>query len=263
MPLNGIYGLVGSGKNVISMCDLYFTPKEVPIYTNFKTTLKNAQLIEPEEVFEVFEEDTKTPIVKLVTDEAYSWFESRGSGFSDLNRFLSYLMCQSRKRGLNWYSIAQLRGTLDLRWRGQEDLVIYAKQRKLDSAGNSTDDFHYALMKAGKIITGKMLYEDVKNLGIFEMYDTKQVILPPDFLELKQKLQFKKNPDLLNKLIDDIVLELLKTKASFPCKIQKDGTTKYSITQDWIKDKILRTNPKHLEWSNYVTIRLKAILIEE
>jgi len=261
MPLTGIYGFVGSGKNVVEVADCVYTPKNIPIYTNFRMDLPNVKKIEPEDVFDLFEVTEENPVIKLVTDEAYSWFESRGSGFNELNRFLSYLMFQSRKRGLNWISIAQLRGTLDLRWRGLEDKIIVAKARNLDSAGNSTDNFNYILLKNLKKIQFGLEYEKAKKF--FPLYDTKQVILPPDFQELKDKLQFKKNPKLLNDLIDKIVTDLFITKDSFPCKTLKSGEVKYGITQDWVADKLLRINPKWIEYTKYVTVRLKAHLLTE
>ena len=249
--LMGIYGNVGSGKNLISVIDDYFTPSEIPIYTNFRINLKNAEMIEPEEVFDVFEYDSAIPVKKLVTDEAYSWFESRNSGSCDVNKFLSYLMFQSRKLGLNWKSIAQMRNTLDLRWRGMENKIINCGDRVLDMAGNSTDDFNYSFVKRSsvgiKIVNKKLLYCDAKKF--FGLYDTNKRILPQDFDNLKMKIMNKDTINL-NRHIDELVNELLSGKIVVP---------KTKLTQEWVRDALLRLNKSSLYASN-VKVRLNERL---
>lgn len=248
--LRGVYGYVGSGKNVIETIDMCYKRKEIPIFTNFDLRLKNASKIEPEEVFEVFELDDKIPVKYLVTDEAYTWFESRGSAMSELNKFLSYLMFQSRKRGLNWHSIAQIRGTLDLRWRGMEDNVLACGKRNLDSAGNSTDDFKFALIENMQIKRFGLRYEKAK--PFFDKYNTRQVLMPQEFLEMKQKLKNRK-PEELNNYIDSLVEELKKFPP--PTKQLVDGTIKLAITQEWVRDMLLRIG-RGWEFSSYVKVRL-------
>lgn len=258
MTLDGIYGLAGSGKSIIAVSNACYVPKEIPIYVNFNLRLKNAQLIEPEEIFEVFEEDTKQPVKELITDEAYSWMESRGSGFNDINKMVSYMIFQSRKRGLNWKAIAQLRGTLDLRWRGMENRVVYCHERNLDTSGNSTDDFKFSFIKGLHVVNLTMPYENSRQF--WNLYDTNQTILPTDFQELRDKIKFKKHPDKLNKYIDDVVTEIMK-KVKIPCKTLKNDEIKYFVSDDWVRDTLLRMEKTDaMEYIKYIKSRIKVKL---
>jgi len=253
--LTGIYGYCGSGKNVFATIDAKFTPKEIPIYVNFELRLKNAERIEPEEVFEVFEYDSKIPIKKMITDEAYSWFESRGSGQSDINTFLSYLMFQSRKRGLNWMSIAQLRASLDLRWRGMEDRIVLAEERNLDISGDSKEDFGYWLLKNNRKKHVTIKYEKAK--PFFELYETKEVVIPIEFKEMQLKMKNRK-PDNLNIYVDGLVIKLIeaskKKRIVFPTKIIKDEI-EYRFTQEWVRDALMKIEEDGSYASN-VKVRL-------
>lgn len=253
--LTGIYGYCGSGKNVFATIDAFYTPKEIPIYVNFELRLKNAERIEPEEVFEVFEYDAKVPIKKMITDEAYSWFESRGSGQSDINTFLSYLMFQSRKRGLNWMSIAQLRASLDLRWRGMEDRIVLAEERNLDISGDSKENFGYWLLKNNRKKHVTIKYEKAK--PFFDLYETKEVVIPIEFKEMQLKMKNRKL-DNLNDYIDELVVKLItaseKKKIIFPTKIVKDDTV-YHFTQEWVRDALIKIN-ENGDYCSNVKVRL-------
>jgi hypothetical protein len=181
--------------------------------------------------------------------------EARGSGSTELNKILSYLMMQSRKRGLNWDCIAQLRATLDLRWRGLEDKLVYCHERELDMAGNSTDDFKFTLVKGCKAINVDLSYE--KSKPYWGLYDTKQVIMPPDFEATKLRM-LNKNPDKLNKYIDYLANLVLK-KYKLPVKIMKDESEKVFINQEWVRDKLLKLQ-KELEYTALVKGRISEKL---
>lgn len=263
MGLDGIYGKGGSGKSLLATIDAKFVPKEIPIYTNYKINLKNAELIEPEEIFEVFIEDSAIPAKLLITDEAYGWIEARGSGNLDLNKYISYMIFQSRKRGLNWRSIAQLRGTLDLRWRGLEDRVIYCHKRNLDTCGNSTDDFNFSMMEGFQVVNFSMEYEKAK--PFFSLYDTRKTIMPQEFKELDMKIKFKRNPTLLNGYVNDITDLIIKTE-SVPSTRLKDGTEKFHVSEDWVRDKILEMSEKKpdilmaMDYIKFIKVRIKGRL---
>lgn len=59
----------------------------------------------------------------IFLDEAYLYLESRTSTKS-LNRVMSYVLFQSRKKGLNIFLTAQLASTIDLRFRKLADVVV-------------------------------------------------------------------------------------------------------------------------------------------
>lgn len=262
MTLDGIYGLKGSGKNIISVliCK-YFVPKDVPIYTNFELRLPNAHLIEPEDLFDVFtikNENDFSERRELITDEAYGWLESRGSGFNELNKYLSWMISQSRKRGLNWKCIAQLRAMLDLRWRGQEDRIIYCHKRNLDSLGNSEEDFNYSFIEGGNINNYTIDYDNAKQF--FPMYNTNQVILPQEFKEISDRIKFKKHPELLNKYINGIA-DLVIKEHDIPCRTLVSGEERYSITDDWLRDKLLEMKKMEaMDYTKYIKCRIKGKL---
>lgn len=262
MPMIGIYGMVGSGKGIINTIDNYYIPKEIPIFCNYHSNLKNAQFIEPEEVFEVFEEDKLTPVKVLDTDEATMWYENRNSGTKDSNAFFSFLMFQSRKMGLYWKSTAQLRGTLDIRWRGQENKVIYAHERELDMAGNSLDDFHFTVGK--RTVNGII----VRNIGLkykkaqrfFGLYNTKEKITSQEFRDLKEKIQ-NKNADTYNKFLDDLTKEFYDLRLKeIPFKVNKDGSKKYLLTQERVRDVLIRMG-KNPEYASSVKVRIEDLIL--
>lgn len=258
MPITGTYGDVGTGKDLISVIDANFTPHEIPIYANFKINLKRAEKIEPEEIYEVFTEDSKIPIKKMITTELYGWLEARESAFSEMGKYISYMIFQSRKRGLNWMANAQLRSTVDLRWRGMEDKIIYCHPRDLDMSGNSSDDFHYTIMKNLKVANLTLEYETAKQF--FGLYNTKDIIMPQEFEHLQNKIKFKKNPEMLNKFIN-AKASLIMKKFPIPSNQLKDGTFKYHISDDWVRDKLLELGETDaMEYTKYIKVRIKGKL---
>jgi hypothetical protein len=56
-------------------------------------------------------------------DEAYAWLESRLAG-RDSNRFFSYVLFQSRKRGLDMLMTNQLISTVDIRFRSMINVEV-------------------------------------------------------------------------------------------------------------------------------------------
>jgi len=64
----------------------------------------------------------------LILDEIYQYIDSRNS-MSQLNRFFSYILFQSRKKSLEIYIIAQQTQSIDIRFRHLTDFEIKCQKR--------------------------------------------------------------------------------------------------------------------------------------
>lgn len=118
MMLVSVNGFPGAGKTLLLTAFAWMSRGKIPIYSNFNLRMKGATLITIEDL-EGIEDGL------ILIDEAYLWLESRISG-SELNRYMSRIVFQSRKRGLDIFTSEQVHGSIDLRFRSLEDLTIYA-----------------------------------------------------------------------------------------------------------------------------------------
>lgn len=166
MTLISIIGDVGSGKTLFAT--YLATKDERPIYSNYKLKLKNYHDLKPEMLVSM----NKPSLV--IIDEAYTWLESRTSG-KDINRYLSYILFQSRKRGMDIILTDQLIGTIDVRFRLLTNYEIFAE--------NDGDNFIYRIYKKSAFNSFKPLrvimpYEVAEKL--FSVYDSWELINPID-----------------------------------------------------------------------------------
>lgn len=160
MSLICICGDVGTGKTTLATYLAKGANREV--YANYTIRDERFHQLEPHMLAEV--EDAV-----VVIDEAYIWLEARTSS-KDLNRFLSYILFQSRKKRIDIILTQQLFGTVDVRFREMADYVILATR--------DGRDFHYKVLKQS--VTNPVVkdfvitYEDA--LKIFPFYDTLEKI---------------------------------------------------------------------------------------
>jgi len=240
MPLTGVYGKGGSGKNTIVA---YFIVKYFPnlkVYVNFNLYLPNAEKIDSIKLFELPETDK--PII-VIWDEAYTEIENR-EFMSDQNRINSYLLFQARKNNMSIISICQL-NILDVRWRGLEENCIFCYDRPIYDRKFKPfkGDFHYAFVKGNKITKFTLKYNDAKK--VFPFFDTKQKILPKNFQEMKDNIMLR-NPKEKLKHIDSIADRIRKE-----CDLEK-------ITHDSVKNAMLELEYVDFKFEPYVYVRLKA-----
>lgn len=165
-----VIGARGSGKTLFTTFIACKSKRE--IYANYRIFLKNYK---PLEIIDLLELPND---IDVIIDEGYTWLESRVSG-SHLNRYLSYIVFQIRKRLIDVYVTAQMFSSIDVRFREQADIIV-----KCERVG---DDFVYDILWVDTFQTRKFMlsYEDAKKY--FDKYDTFEIIEPytKDILERK------------------------------------------------------------------------------
>lgn len=147
------------------------------VYSNFILNIPNYR---PLDVIDFIDLPNN---IDVFIDEAYTWLESRTSGFF-LNRFLSYILWQSRKRTIDIYLSAQRFRSLDLRFRDEADVIIKCQPR----ANLDSDDFVYNFLWVADNRRAKfrIKYEDAKKY--FVNYDTFEIVEPYTKEEFLNKL---------------------------------------------------------------------------
>lgn len=243
MPLTGIYGKGGSGKNIIVV---YFMAKyfrKVKKYVNFNLKLPKTERIDSIKLFELPETDK--PII-VIWDEAYTEMEDRNF-MSIENRINSYLLFQARKNNMSIISISQL-NILDIRWEKLEAYTIACEDRLIydKNLNHYKGDFNYVFSNGKKAIPFTLKYNTAKKL--FPLYNTKEKILPRDFEQMKMKILMN-NPKERNKMVNKIV-DLIMEKVELP-------QNKKGLTHNWLRN-VLLTLELDFKLEPYVYVRLHS-----
>lgn len=162
--LMAIIGGMGEGKNVLMV--YLATKSKREVYSNFKIHIPNYKPLKITDLL-----DLKNNIDVFI-DEGYTWLESRTSG-SVLNRYLSYIVLQARKRLIDIIISAQMFSSLDVRFREQCDVVVKCQKIK---KGKVIKGFKYSFLfvEKNKVRTYFLKYKDAKKL--FDIYDTYEII---------------------------------------------------------------------------------------
>lgn len=192
-----ISGDLGSGKTIKSVYWSYLerlmNPK-TPIFSNFKINLPKAKIIKPDELIRM-----KYEHALIVIDEAYVWLESRISS-SLINRYMSYILFQSRKRGLNMILTEQLPITIDVRFRKLCELEIEAE--------NKEDYFSYDYYPRKLTPTTFTLDKGFCEEYLFDKYETLEIVEPFNLEEVSNQITMITNPKKANEIINDIVANI-------------------------------------------------------
>ena len=117
-----ILGGLGSGKTLFMTILAKMIAK--PIFSNYALKFSDIA-VKPLEIEKLFHSEYQNCCVLM--DEAYIYLESRISG-SEMNRCLSYVLFQSRKRGVILILTAQLSSSVDVRFRELVDIVIHCEK---------------------------------------------------------------------------------------------------------------------------------------
>jgi len=248
MPIEGIYGLGGSGKNTILT---YLIKRNKHLmnfkkYVNFTLRLPNTEKINSDELFDI--EDTDEPTA-VFWDEAYTEDLDSRDSMTDENKVKSYLLFQARKNNMMIVSIAQL-NILDLRFRELQENVLYCYPRKVWNSDFTPyrGDFHYCyLTNTGKRIKFGLKYSDAEK--VFPYFSTHEKILPKD-LDFLRKKSLMKNPENVKLKVKEIADVIKKN-----CDIEK-------LTHDGLKYAMLDNNFINylsLEKLVYITLKGKRI----
>jgi hypothetical protein len=226
MGLYILTGYMGSGKTLLST-DMCLTSK-VPVIANydignFRYDVKNDRKV-------LVERNPNTHLLdlgqllhlpynkcKVVLDEAYSYLESRVS-MSKLNLYMSYILFQSRKRGIDFIITAQLSSSIDNRFIDLADCIIGCKQKK--------DGFYYYIGNGRSISVMKIPIKKAER--IWEHYDTSQVIMPQNIKELETQIDIM-DKKVLKKRLDELEKKFRSEYGNLP-KIT------YSIVDNFLLD---------------------------
>ena len=160
-------------------------PDDRDIYCNFSLEYDNATKVSVEDL-ETINEGL------LLIDEGYIWLDSRLSQ-SNLNKYLSTFIFQSRKRGFDIFMSAQLESSLDLRFRHLQDLKVFCSGLKEVRVNTEKKEaFEYLLGGWGNVKKFYLPLEYAKR-NLFDKFDT---------TEFPETEVTKFEPKKWNKIID-------------------------------------------------------------
>ncbi len=219
---------MGSGKTLLAT---YFATKENrPVYANYNIDIPNFHELRPEMLSQM------TEPALIILDEAYTWLESRKS-MQNLSIYLSYILFQSRKRGLDFILTVQELGTIDVRFRNFTEYLIDAEKMNDGS-------FEYKVKRGiSDKRPFKMILSAENAQEIYQYYDTMQMVNPIDDYMISD---IAESPEVLNAKLDElaqIIMDMFDGK-----KITKAVVKDYCIREkipakyaDLVYNRILTT----------------------
>jgi hypothetical protein len=177
--LIGIFGGFGSGKTLLLTVITVNASKtgRYECYANFKIDRKNVSYIEAEDLLDINPEGNMRAFIGL--DEIYAWLDSRVSS-SKVNRVLSWIILQSRKRNMDICYTAQLSSSIDIRLRNMTDIAIFANKKY--------DGFYYDLrwQNENQVFNRKFFLSANVAQFYYNKYNTREIVKPVDFDELRK-----------------------------------------------------------------------------
>jgi Lhr-like helicase len=194
--LVSLVGSRGSGKT--TFLSYLSTKTKRTILSNFHLKVKNYKPLNIDVLLNL----EKLNNVDVYLDEAYTWLESRISS-SALNRYISYIIFQSRKRNVDIYTTAQMFSSVDLRFREQSDFIIFCNKR----SNPNIDNFRYQFINMATMKVRNFIFPYEKASEYFSNFNTNQIIEPNQ----KGKLEFKilqQNPKRLLIKVKEISKQL-------------------------------------------------------
>jgi hypothetical protein len=212
MTLISLVGDVGSGKTLFAT---YLASKDNrPIFSNYKIKLPTYTDLKPETLTSL------TSSCLVIIDEAYTWLESRLSG-RNINLYLSYILFQSRKRGLDIILTDQLIGTIDVRFRQLTNYEIYCQ--------NIETGFEYTIHKVNR-------YANYKPMKLLMPYSTAEKIFP-----------LYDSWELISPIDDNLVFNITEDKGDIISQIDEHTkillkSSKSKISKPMVSDYCLRNN---------------------
>lgn len=185
-----ILGDRGSGKTLLLT---RFVLKNIyPFYSNYKVYADDNKTkfhplyneLHPEELLHL---DMKPK--KIAITEAYEYFESR-LGMGSFQRYMSYIVFQSRKRGMDFIIDTQLDDTIDHRFTRLCDFIIIAEA--------DIDGFHYYCSNKKNIEEFSISFKQAEKF--WDRYDSWEVVMTPQIEELGKQIEITNKPKLKEKL---------------------------------------------------------------
>lgn len=190
-----ILGGLGSGKTLLLA--LIALMDDRPIWSNFEIKDARYHELTPSGI------DALDRSVALM-DEGYVWIESRVSS-SLINRIVSQVLFQSRKRKTDIAVSAQLEKTLDVRFRDMADYIIVAEK-------GENEFIYHVFEQASDQEIGTMCIQFEEAPLIWDLYDTDQQISRTTVYQLAE---IENDPVVLNRLVNELAD---KIEAAYPNK---------------------------------------------
>lgn len=193
MTLVSFLGNVGSGKTLGST--IFGCYDSRPIYSNYEIHLAKWTRLQPE----MLVKDIDSALI--IIDEFWAWVESRRSGLP-INIYMSQVLFQSRKRGMDIIITDQIAGVIDLRYRQMIDYTIVCENIK--DVGFGYHIFEKTINGIAHKSDIVIPYEIAEYF--YPVYDTYEIVNPLD-TELLHKVSVDKTDTIA--LVDKITNELL------------------------------------------------------
>jgi len=215
----------------------------LPIYTNFKLSYPEARFVDVGDLLDL--EGIRSGL--MVMDEAYAWLESRVSS-SSLNRYVSYFIFQSGKRGVDVVATAQLGSSIDLRFYDLAHIIVLARKDVVKS--QFVYQFAVRCGVSVRVVTKTLSFVSAKLF--WDDYDTGAPVAPLGLKALQVEMD-KFSPVKINVRVDGLVEKALAVSGLFGWKSERD-VFRYQV-EDWL----LRIG-EPLPLAPLVTNRLKCSL---
>lgn len=193
-----IEGTYGTGKTLLATHIAKEVDKlGIPIYSNYPLKLNNYHELVLSEL-----PNLPGPLLAIL-DEAYVYLESRTSG-RDINRYMSYILMQSRKRQIDFLLTFQLNSMIDLRWTNLCDFGVQSFR------DNQAEAFVYDVtMQNGLPVGSFELPFDYAERELFGLYDTFEVIDAPKDISQELTLVDPKDTErAVQRIIEELEQEL-------------------------------------------------------
>ena len=162
----------------------------------------------------------------ILLDEVYAWLESRTSG-RDINRYMSYILFQARKKDIDFYMTEQLLSTVDLRYR---DMIDFEVRCKAIPNYKHPVGFRYRIIDILERKAYPMYLSIEAASRHFHLYDSYQPISPIDD---EMMVKISKNKTSIIEEVDNIVNTLLNE--GFAKKITKAVIADYCLRNGYPK----------------------------
>jgi hypothetical protein len=125
----------------------------------------------------------------VLIDEAYLWLDSRSSS-SKVNKRVSYLVLQSRKRGFDILYAAQVKSSVDLRLRDLSELWVFCERRDPCKEARKdltkcqdphTHGFHYTeeYRSMSRPVERERFFSNAKVFPLLPFFNTHEVVINP------------------------------------------------------------------------------------
>jgi hypothetical protein len=183
-------GDLGSGKTLGTVLFARSLSKIEPVLSNFKINFPNCSLVEPQQLITM-----KYEKALVILDEAYGWLESRVSS-SKVNRYMSYVLFQSRKRGLDIMLTEQVPSSIDLRFEYLYQMIVNCEE--------VPKGFRYTFIPRRHEPKSFFFPLDYAE-KLYDKYETLELVEPLGMEEIGEEIGIMANPKKANEKINEIV----------------------------------------------------------